>query len=296
MSTDTSLLQTPTARVRAIHCSLFPPHVLRRISAVHVTEPELMDRLRQMPNPNGMLDLNMGPSHKGLGCSTCANDHLECQGHMGHIELPLPCFGAAMIRQLYSLIKVICPFCCRLMLTQQERDQLKNKTERFLSGLVAQSTFSLATKQAKSKRNCPHPDCSMPQPKYELDGGIVSWRWESTFDIDMLRRTGWGELLERPFTAREALEIFDHVSRDDWKLLGFSPETSHPSWTIYTCVAVLPNCLRPTDRARNQQHDITLLGDDVVRKVTALKRAIAEKMPAWVPRSLHALNEWLDKA
>ena len=101
MSTESSLLQTPTARVRSIHCSLFPPHVLRRVSAVHVTEPELMDRLRQMPNPNGMLDLNMGPSHKGLGCSTCANDHLECQGHMGHIELPVPCFGAATIRQIY---------------------------------------------------------------------------------------------------------------------------------------------------------------------------------------------------
>jgi DNA-directed RNA polymerase beta' subunit len=48
------------------------------------------------------------------------------------------------------------------MLTQGERDQLKNKTERFLSGLVAQSTFALATKQAKNKHNCPHPDCGMP--------------------------------------------------------------------------------------------------------------------------------------
>ena len=251
MSTESSLLQTPTARVRAIHCQLFPPHVLRRVSAVHVTEPELIDRLRQMPNPNGMLDLNMGPSHRGLGCSTCANDHLECQGHLGHIELPIPCFGAAMIRLIYSLVKVLCPFCCRVMLTSQEREQLKTKTERFLSGLVAQSTFSFAVKQAKSKKLCPHMDCQMPQPKYELDGGVVFWKWEHSYDVDLIRRTGWAELLERPFTAREALAIFEHVPAEDWRLLGFSPETSHPSWSIYTCVAVLPNCLRPVDRQRN---------------------------------------------
>jgi DNA-directed RNA polymerase beta' subunit len=59
-------------------------------------------------------------------------------------------------------------------------------------------------------------------------------------------------MLERPFSAREALAIFDNVSRDDWRLLGLDADKSHPSWMISTCVAVLPNCLRPTDRARNQ--------------------------------------------
>jgi DNA-directed RNA polymerase beta' subunit len=74
-----------------------------------------------------------------------------------------------MIRTIYSLVKVLCPFCCRLMLSASERDQLRSKTERLLSGLVAQSTFGIATKQAKNKRLCPHADCFMPQPKFSLD-------------------------------------------------------------------------------------------------------------------------------
>lgn len=90
--------------------------------------------------------------------------------------------------------------------------------------------------------------------------------------------------------------MFEHVPQEDWKLLGFSPTISHPSWTISTCVAVLPNCLRPTDRARNQQNDITLLGEAIVRQVSLLKRNIVDKIPAWTPRTLLALNEWLDKA
>lgn len=201
-----------------------------------------------------------------------------------------------MLRQSYQLIKIICPFCCRVMLTQQERDQLKQKADRFLSGLVAQTTFNFVVKQAKSKRLCPHSDCQMPQPKYELDGGMIYWRWELPYDIDMMRRTGWGELLERPFTAREALSIFENVPKEDWRLLGFQAEKSHPAWTIYSCVAVLPNCLRPTDKSRNQQHDITLLGEEIVRKVSLLKRSLLEIIPAWVPRSVHALNAWLDEA
>lgn len=80
---------------------------------------------------------------------------------------------------------------------------------------------------------------------------MIYWRWETSYDAELLRRTGWGEMLERPFTAREALSIFEHVPREDWRILGFSPDKQSPASTIYTCVAVLPNCLRPVDRSRN---------------------------------------------
>jgi len=39
-----------------------------------------------------------------------------------------------------------------------------------------------------------------------------------------------------------------------------------------------------------------LLGEAIVRQVSLLKRAIIEKIPSWVPRTVMHLNEWLDKA
>lgn len=38
-----------------------------------------------------------------------------------------------------------------------------------------------------------------------------------------------------------------------------------------------------------------MLGEEVVRRVAAIKKNMQEKIPAWVPRSVHALNTWLDQ-
>lgn len=50
-------------------------------------------------------------------CETCKRGPKECDGHLGHISLPLPVFNPVFIRHMFQLLKMCCFHCKRFVVS-----------------------------------------------------------------------------------------------------------------------------------------------------------------------------------
>lgn len=46
-----------------------------------------------------------------LSCATCSQNSIQCPGHFGHIELPVPTYNPMFFDNLYAIIRAKCVYC-----------------------------------------------------------------------------------------------------------------------------------------------------------------------------------------
>lgn len=44
-------------------------------------------------------------------CATCSQDHFNCPGHYGHIEVPIPAYNPMFFDNLYAILRSKCVYC-----------------------------------------------------------------------------------------------------------------------------------------------------------------------------------------
>jgi DNA-directed RNA polymerase I subunit RPA1 len=44
-------------------------------------------------------------------CATCSQDHFNCPGHFGHIEIPIPAYNPMFFDNLYAILRAKCVYC-----------------------------------------------------------------------------------------------------------------------------------------------------------------------------------------
>lgn len=44
-------------------------------------------------------------------CATCSQDHFNCPGHFGHIEIPIPAYNPMFFDNLYAILRAKCIYC-----------------------------------------------------------------------------------------------------------------------------------------------------------------------------------------
>lgn len=69
------------------------------------------------PLKDGLYDLVMGPSGTiNETCLTCKQTARNCCGHFGHINLPLPVVNPLFHKEVFTLLKLSCSYCYKLII------------------------------------------------------------------------------------------------------------------------------------------------------------------------------------
>lgn len=82
-----------------------------RLSVRRLTSPFAFDDLGR-PFSRGLYDPALGPSsYKDGPCPTCGLGYINCPGHFGHIELPVPLPNPLLIKLIVQIMKCSCWNC-----------------------------------------------------------------------------------------------------------------------------------------------------------------------------------------
>lgn len=108
------MMEETIHHLNKIEFSVYTPDELKKMSVSHITLIESFD-----PEGNavkgGLYDKKLGPAKRSDKCDTCGRMQQLCEGHVGHIQLPLPVYNPIFIRNVVQLLKITCFNCHRLM-------------------------------------------------------------------------------------------------------------------------------------------------------------------------------------
>ncbi|KAI8391772.1 uncharacterized protein BYT42DRAFT_642179 [Radiomyces spectabilis] len=140
--------------IDSVSFSFYEPHEIRKISVKQVVNPVLFDTLGH-PTKGGLYDPALGPYQKSQICGTCSQDHFNCPGHFGHIELPIPAYNPLFFDNLYAILRAQCIYCHRFRMNRPQMKKVVAKLMLLQNGLIreAQALEDLYIKTAKKGKN-----------------------------------------------------------------------------------------------------------------------------------------------
>lgn len=180
--------------------------------------------INKMSGEGSVYDERMGTMDSSKDCVSCGMSCKDCPGHFGHIELNVPIMHPMYYRLIVSFLKCFCHKCYKFILTEEH---LK------LEGILRfhkEARFNKIIEKIEKIDVCYH--CDTPKPKINFVAA------ESNIYM-VFKKT---KIL---FTEDEIKKIFDNISEEDVKLLGFEPKCVHPKNLILVSIPVLPPISRP---------------------------------------------------
>ena len=257
----------PEPRPKRLKFGVLSTKDIRRTSVCKVTSTTLY--YRGLPSAGGLLDPSMGTVSPFHLCATCQRSIEHCQGHPGHIELAWPLYNLCFLDTTIKVLRCVC-FACSRLCAPCEAPECTSARANFAR---------LTTTASKVGKDACCPHCGMPRPssytrtpygiRVEWPAGVA---WESEEER---------EYCTRPFTARDALSILDHITDSDCVAFGFDPSNSHPRDLICEVLPVPPPCARPAiyssvgSRSRGQ-NELTVRYIEILRRNAEVQDHLAE--------------------
>lgn len=246
--------------VEKIEFSVLNPELIRKMAVAKITKTELYDQ-EGYPIEGGLMDPRLGVIDPGVRCRTCGGTIGECQGHFGVLELTKPIIHVNYAKFIFSLLKVFCKKCGRILLEEKELEKIKTEKLPFkeLAKLV--------------KKKCPH--CGTTQGKLKF---IKPYTFVE--DNEMLN----------PVQIRERLE---KIPSEDLNLIGF--KNFRPEWLVLTVLPIPPVTVRPSitlETGERSEDDLTHKLVDIVRINERLKENIDLGAPEFIIEDLWELLQY----
>uniref|UniRef100_H2Z3Q2 DNA-directed RNA polymerase subunit n=1 Tax=Ciona savignyi TaxID=51511 RepID=H2Z3Q2_CIOSA len=119
----------------SIKFSCYNADEIRQLSVKRVTNPHSLDALLN-PTEGGLYDAAYGASSRDELCSTCGKGSVQCTGHMGHIELPLPVYHPLFFKTLIYLLRGSCMKCQKLLIPRQKIFLMTMQLQALEKGMV----------------------------------------------------------------------------------------------------------------------------------------------------------------
>ena len=160
-------------------------------------------------------------------CPTCERGFKSCDGHFGHIKLICPVYHPGFITIIVKILHCVCYKCSGLLFKRNKqeleriRDNAPNCKEQF--GKVYQHC----------RRTTICRQCDSNQPEYSRFGKVRIIVKNGDFVVDTV------------LPSLKVYQIFEKISEDDCRLLGFNPEYCRPHWLLISNLPVMPPKLRP---------------------------------------------------
>jgi len=270
---------TPLSKVERVEFGILSANEIGSMAVVHIDAVQAY--ARGVPLQRGINDHRMGSIDRRIPCGTCGRDMNTCPGHVGCINLPLPCFNILFMDHALKCLRCVCFFCSRVSISTDDDAVLATDNK---------ARFAEVYTMTRNKKRCPH--CGGPRPSYAIKASVaIQAEWASNAEFESTEER---ERASLPFTAIDALSILDGVTDADALLLGFGG--SHPRDLIVQNLLVPPPIARPSitssegSRTRGQD-DITLRLQEINKRSIELRSLLAGLPPS--PDPLRAIDRLL---
>lgn len=270
--------------VGSIDFGLFDPEKIEMFGACEITENQMMDKGEYVKG--GLSDLRMGTQTRERLCDTCGRNQEDCPGHFGYIRLAEPFFHVGFLPHCYKLLQMVCHKCGRVLCSYSDPEiqyivtHYKGKN-RFLKLFEKIASKSGKCQHSPDLKNPNEPDVCLDERFWELVNGDshsehvrVKKPCNATVPAieqgkDFLIKLKDVSKTEEDYLSAEVvLRIFENISDQDVRLLGFNPKRSHPKWMILKILPVPPLAVRPQVVSPGQsapsQDDITHKLSDII--------------------------------
>ncbi|MFH1977939.1 MAG: DNA-directed RNA polymerase subunit A' [Candidatus Aenigmatarchaeota archaeon] len=112
-----------TSKISEMHFSLLSPDLIKALARVRVVTSDLYDA-DGYPVEGGVMDPRLGVIDPGLHCRTCGGGIGDCGGHFGYLEFAKPIVNVLYTKTVYSLLKITCRKCSRVMMKDEPLKKL----------------------------------------------------------------------------------------------------------------------------------------------------------------------------
>jgi DNA-directed RNA polymerase subunit A' len=247
-------------KVDRIEFSVLSPEMIKKMAVAKITKTELYDQ-EGYPVEGGLMDPRLGTIDPGIRCRTCGGSIGECQGHFGYLELVKPVIHVHYTKIIFSLLKIFCKKCGRILLEDKEIEDIKNKK------LTIKDIVKIV------KKKCPH--CKTEQGKIKFIKPYTYFE-----DNNQLN----------PLQIRER---FEKISSEELELIGL--KNIRPEWFIITLLPISPVTVRPSitlETGERSEDDLTHKLVDIVRINDRLKENIELGAPEFIIEDLWELLQY----
>ena len=264
-----------TKKVTGVQFSIMSPQEIRDRSVVEITKHETFDK--DIPYIKGLFDIRMGTTDMEKICGTCSQNNIKCPGHFGHIELARPVYNYQYMSIIHKILKCVCFRCSKLRINKEDIKikQLFKKPPKIRWNEIYQESSKIV--RCGQNNN---DGCGCLQPSYKLDGidGIKAV-WEKVADENIVQH----------LKVEQVKEIFEKITDEDCKLLGFSELWCRPEWLICSVLPIPPPAVRPSvkqDDSQRMDDDLTHKLSDIVKCNNTLLQKINSDS------SMEIINDW----
>lgn len=254
------MLKRDSKLVQSIKFGVLSPDMIKSLSVAKITKTELYDQ-EGYPIEGGLMDPRLGVVDPGIRCRVCGGGVGDCQGHFGFLDLTRPIVHVHYARFLFSLLKMICSKCSRVMISEEGKEKVISKKVKFKE--LAKLT----------DKKCPY--CGEERKKYKF---IKPY----SFIED-----------KTPINAAELRERLEKIPDEDLKLLGIGDV--RPEWLIITLMPISPVTVRPSitlETGERSEDDLTHKLVDIVRINERLRENIDLGAPDFIIEDLWELLQY----
>ena len=204
-------------RIQFIQFGVLSAEQIRLLSRAEITHSASKGGIDKDRNGTP-YDERMGALENGKPCLTCLKTNQFCDGHFGHIVLPIPVFNKMFLETILKVLQCVCPKCCKCRMLPEHVEMqgfLKYKSFKRLKQLSDKCNKADSGKVKKARR-CPQ--------QYH---GKACEEILPSFDYKDEIRCHYGDKSKaRQFSASEALHIFLQIEDETLSLLGFNENLS----------------------------------------------------------------------
>lgn len=274
--------QIRKSEILGIQWSCLNTAQLRALSVTEITKPAAKDGGGSDDRTGTPYDPRLGEQRNRIPCGTCGKLNVECSGHFGHIELPIPVYNLCFLDTTVKLLQSICISCSKPRMKPEFI-----KMHGFIAKTGVDRLKAIANKCGSLIKKCPW--CSDMMVKIEAgnakkgDSGVIYY--SASYN---------GQTKREELKASKTLEVFSKISDEHLKLMGFNGNLLlHPKYTsrmymthedqshvhefrpesmIFEVLLVLPPNARPW--IVSEQEDNERKDDDLTDKYNSLLKAI----------------------
>lgn len=229
----------------------------------------------------------MGTIDQTTPCMTCGLVGIDCPGHMGHIELPVPLPHPLALDLIVYVMQSVCSNCGRLLLPAPLREdhtimRLKGSARLKEIARVISSTNAIAcprnlemVDRIRGGSVCDDDKfgaCSSICLKYSIPKDPDDWK------ILVSGRDSNKQKFSKPVSIDHVRHVFDAITPNDLTILGFTGD-AHPRNFILTAFPVIPERNRPpVERDGEKKYDhITYTYVKIIRECLSIEDYLAKK-------------------
>ncbi len=246
-------------RVEKIDFGIVDPELIRKMSVGKITKTELYDQ-EGYPIEGGLMDPRLGVVDPGVRCRSCGGSVGDCLGHFGFLELTRPVIHVHYAKILFTLLKVFCRKCSRVLINEKDVAEVKEK----------RLTIKELIKVARKK--CPYCNTEQKKLKFIKPYSFI----ENNENLD----------------AQKVRQRLEKITTGDLDTIGMK---SRPEWLTLTILPIPPVTVRPSitlETGERSEDDLTHKLVDVVRINERLKENIDLGAPDFIIEDLWELLQY----